>query len=36
MYTLTFNQPKITEEVKIVYYLERVEQYIFVPLRCFE
>ena len=35
-YIQTFNQPRTPEEVKIDSYLERVEQYVPVPLRCFK
>ena len=35
-YILTFNQPHIPKEVKIGYCLEKVEQYVPVPLRCFK
>ena len=35
-YILTFNWLKIPKEVKIRYCLERVEQYIPAPLRCFK
>ena len=33
---LTFNQPHTRKEVKISYCLERVEQYILAPLKCFK
>ena len=36
IYILTFNQPHTPKEVKIGYCLERVEQYIPAPLRCFK
>ena len=35
-YIRTFNKPKTPNEVKIGYCLERVEQYIPAPLRCFK
>ena len=35
-YIQTFNQPHTSKEVKISYCLERVKQYITVPLRCFQ
>ena len=35
-YILTFNQPSTPKEMKIGYCLERVEQYIPAPLRCFK
>ena len=35
-YILTFNKPCTPNEVKISYCLERVEQYIPAPLRCFK
>ena len=33
---LTFNKSIIPKEIKIGYYLEKVEQYIPIPLRCFK
>ena len=35
-YIPTFNQPHTPKEVKIGYCLERVEQYVSAPLRCFK
>ena len=35
-YILAFNKPQIPKKVKIGYYLERVEQYVPAPLRCFK
>ena len=35
-YILTFNQPLKSKEVKIGYCLDRVEQYVPAPLRCFK
>ena len=35
-YILTFNKPRTPKEVKTGYCLERVEQYIPAPLRCFK
>ena len=35
-YILTFNKPRTQNEVKMGYCLERVEQYVPVPLRCFK
>ena len=35
-YILTFNKPRTPKEVKIGYCLERVEQYVQAPLRCFK
>ena len=35
-YILTFNKPQTPKEVKIGYCLERVEQYVPAPLRCFK
>ena len=35
-YILTFNQPHTLKEVKIGHCLERVEQYVSAPLRCFK
>ena len=35
-YILTFNQPHISKEVKIGYCVEKVEQYVPAPLRCFK
>ena len=34
-YILTFNKPQTPKQVKISYCLERVEQYVPAPLRCF-
>ena len=36
IYILTFNKPQTPKEVKIGYFLERIEQYIPAPLRCFK
>ena len=33
---LTYNKPQTLKEVKIGYCLERVEQYVPAPLRCFK
>ena len=35
-YILTFEKPLIPKEIRIGYTIERVEQYIPVPLRCFK
>ena len=35
-YILTFNKPQTPKDVKIGYCLERVEQYVPAPLRCFK
>ena len=35
-YILTLNHPRTPKEVKIGYFLERIEQYIPAPLRCFK
>ena len=35
-YILTFNKPQTPKEVKIGYCLERVEQHVPAPLRCFK
>ena len=35
-YILTFEKPSIPKEIRIGYTIERVEQYIPAPLRCFK
>ena len=35
-YILTFEKPSIPKEIRIGYSIERVEQYIQAPLRCFK
>ena len=35
-YILTFNKPRTSKEVKTGYCLERVQQYVPAPLRCFK
>ena len=35
-YILTFEKPSIPKEIRIGYTIERVEQYIQAPLRCFK
>lgn len=35
-YILTFNTPTIPKEIKIGYLIEKVDQYIPIPLRCFK
>ena len=35
-YAMTFNQPTIPEEIKVGYTMERVEQFIPNPLRCYK
>ena len=35
-YILTFEKPSIPKEIRIGYIIERVEQYIPAPLRCFK
>ena len=34
-YIMTFDQPKILERIKVGYTMERVEQFILSPLRCY-